>query len=200
MNAQIDINLITKEMSLIMTPGLDFDLLLGYIFTVFNYAFYCISRFCRKKYQMLTLDLLAKLSTFVALFFLNSLSGAYSMLVSFVILIVANIKERKNGKWLPIYVAFQVSLVIIMIWKFASISSVLVFATSTISLLSIWWLNPQKMPIAGMATSISSLLYQISIKNWAGLLEIIVICSNILSFSKYRNEKKNKLSLNNRNS
>lgn len=182
-----------------MNCAVSIELLLGYIFTVFNYVFYCISRFCRKKYQMLTLDLLAKLSTFVALFFLNSLSGAYSMLVSFVILIVANIKERKNSEWLPIYVVFQLALVIIMIWKFAGISSVLVFVTSAISLLSIWWLNPQKMRIAGMATSISSLLYQISIKNWAGLLEIIVICSNVLSFSKYKNEKDDKADGNRRN-
>ncbi len=162
--------------------------LLGYAFTVFNYVFYCGSRFCRKKYQMLTLDLLAKLSTFIALFCLDSLSGAYSMLVSFLILIAANIKERKNGKWFITYVIFQLSLVIIMIWKFVGISSILVFMTSTISLLSIWWLNPQKMRIAGIVTSILSLLYQISIKNWAGLLEMIVICSNIASFTKYKNE------------
>lgn len=180
-----------------MDPAFSIDLVLGYIFTVFNYVFYCISRFCRKKYQMLTLDLLAKLSTFAALFFLNSLSGAYSMLVSFVILVAANIKERKNGRWLPMYAAFQLSLVIIMIWKFAGISSILVFVTSTISLLSVWWLNPQKMRVAGMATSVSSLLYQISIQNWAGLLEIIVIGSNILSFSKYKNEEDDKLNLDN---
>lgn len=48
-----------------------------------------------------------------------------------------------------------------------------------------------------MATSVSSLLYQISIQNWAGLLEIIVICSNVLSFSKYKNEKDDKLDLDN---
>ncbi len=163
--------------------------LLGYVFTVFNYVFYCGSRFCRKKYQMLTLDLLAKLSTFVALYCLDSLSGAYSMFVSFLILIAANIKERKNGRWFIPYVIFQFLLVVIMIWKFAGVSSILVFMTSTISLLSVWWLNPQKMRIAGMATSILSLLYQISIKNWAGLLEIIVICSNAASFTKYKNEK-----------
>lgn len=166
------------------------NLLIGYIFTLFNYIFYCISRFCRKKYQMLTLDLLAKLSTFVALFFLNSLSGAYSMLVSFTILIAANIKERKERIWAPVYVFFEALLIFIMIWKFAGISSILVFLTSSISLLSIWWLKPQKMRIAGMATSITSLFYQISIKNWAGLLEIVVICSNILSFAKYKRETK----------
>lgn len=171
-----------------MNISINSSLPAGYVFTVFNYIFYCVSRFCRKKRQMLTLDLLAKLSTFAALFFLNALSGAYSMLVSFVILIVANIKERKNGRWVLPYVFFQSLLVVIMVWKFAGISSILVFATSSISLLSIWWLPPQKMRIAGMATSISSLLYQISIKNWAGLLEIIVICSNVASFAKYKKE------------
>lgn len=165
---------------------LDRNLFLGYLFTVFNYIFYCVSRFCNKKYQMLTLDLLAKFSTFVALYFLNALSGAYSMLVSFAILIVANIKIRRNERWLPGYVLFQVVLAAIMVWKFAGISSILVCITSTISLISIWWLSPQKMRIAGMATSISSLLYQLSIRNWAGLLEIVVICSNTLSFLKYK--------------
>lgn len=162
--------------------------MMGYLFTIFNYIFYCISRFCHKKHQMLTLDLLAKLSTVIALFFLNSLSGAYSMLVSFFILIVANIKIRRNGKWLPIYLLFQLLLIVIMVWKFAGISSILVFITSTISLISIWWLSPQKMRIAGMATSISSLCYQLSIRNWAGLLEIIVIGSNIISFIKYKKD------------
>ena len=75
----------------------------------------------------------------------------------------------------------------------AGISSILVFLTSSISLLSIWWLKPQKMRIVGMATSITSLFYQISIKNWAGLLEIVVICSNILSFAKYRKSRGNSL-------
>lgn len=169
-----------------MSISLDSHLLIGYIFTIFNYIFHCMSRFCGKKHQMLTLDLLAKLSTFVALFFLRSLSGAYSMLVSFTILIVANIKIRKHSRWLPIYLIFQLILFAIMIWKFAGISSILICITSTISLISIWWLSPQKMRIAGMATSISSLLYQLSIRNWAGLLEIIVIYSNILSFIKYK--------------
>lgn len=59
------------------------NLFLGYSFTLLNYIFYSISRFCDKKYKMLTLDLLAKVSTIVAL----------------VILIAANIKEREQGKW-----------------------------------------------------------------------------------------------------
>lgn len=138
---------------------------------------------------MLTLDLLAKISTFLALYFLGALSGSYSMLVSFVILIAANIKARKNSRWLWGYVTFQMALIVIMIWKFAGISSILVFITTSVSLLSVWWLKPQKMRMAGIFTSVTSLLFQISIHNWAGLLEIIVICSNVISFIKYKRIK-----------
>lgn len=162
---------------------------LGYLFTVFNYVFYCSSRFRRKKTKILGLDLLAKLSMILATFFLGSLSGSYSMMVSFSILIAANIKEKKEKQWTAGYVLFQLLLVAILAFRFEGISSVLVFLTSSVSLLSVWWLAPQKMRIASMVTSITSLLYQMSILNYAGLLELIVIGSNILSYLRYRKEK-----------
>lgn len=162
------------------------NLILGYIFTFFNYVFYSISRFSNKKHKMLTLDLLAKLSTFIALFFMGSISGAYSMLLSFFILLAANIKVRRQSKWSVLYILFELILISILILKFEGISSILVFITSSTSLLSVWWLRPQGMRIAGLFTSITSLLYQLSIRNWAGLLEIIVIGSNIISFVKYK--------------
>ena len=162
------------------------EMYLGYLFTVFNYIFYCGSRFCKKKYQMLTLDILAKISTFLALFCLGSLSGAYSMMVSFLILLVSTVKERKEKVWAPMYVLFQLLLILILIFRFEGISSILVFLTSSVSLLSVWWLRPQGMRVAGLITSVTSLLYQLSIRNWAGLLEIFVICSNVLSYVRYR--------------
>ena len=51
------------------------------------------------------------------------------MLVSFTILIVANIKERKERAWTPVYVFFQVLLIFIMIWKFAGISDIIDLTT-----------------------------------------------------------------------
>lgn len=164
------------------------NLYLGYLFTVFNYIFYCSSRFRRKKAKILGLDLLAKLSMILATFFLGSLSGSYSMMVSFTILIAANIKEKQGKRWPLGYAVFQAVLIAILVFRFEGISSVLVFLTSSVSLLSIWWLVPQKMRIAGMVTSVTSLLYQMSIQNYAGLLELIVITSNILSYLKYRKE------------
>ena len=135
---------------------------------------------------MLAFDLLAKCSVCAALFCLGSLGGSYSMMVSFFVLIAANIKERKGRKWTALYVLFEALLVAILIREFAGISSVLVFLTGSISLLSIWWLPPQRMRIASLVTSSTSLLYMLSIRNWAGLLEIFVLGSNALSYLKYR--------------
>ena len=162
----------------------------GTVFTVLNYVFYCSSRFFRLKKKMLAFDLLAKLSTCLALYFLDALSGAYSMLLSFLILIAANLKERRQARWPAVYAVFQAALIAIMVWQFAGLPSVLVFCTASVSLLSIWWLPPQKMRVASMITSVTSLLYQLSIQNYAGLLECIVIGSNVLSFVKYQKQRR----------
>lgn len=169
-------------------------MLLGYGFTALNYLLYCISRFCKKKYQMLTLDLLAKVAFVTGLVFMGSLSGAYSMLANFFWLIFANIKERKEAAWPAVYVFFQVVLVGILILQFEGISSILVFASSTITLFSVWWLPPQKMRISGVVVNVITLMYQLSIRNWAGLCELAVIASTLVSYIKYREKKGLRLS------
>ena len=125
---------------------------LGYFFTILNYACYCLSRFMKHKKMMLLLDLLAKVFTALGLYFLDSLSGAYIFIAVFFMLIVANIKERLNKKWLFGYIFFQSLYLAILFYTYAGIPSI----------------------------------YQISIKNWAGLLEILVILSNLFSFLKYK--------------
>lgn len=82
-------------------------MLLGYAFTILNYLLYCVSRFCKKKYQMLTLDLLAKVAFIAGLIFMGSLSGAYSIVANFFWLIFANIKVRRGRNWPGVYGGFS---------------------------------------------------------------------------------------------
>ncbi len=163
--------------------------ILGYSFTALNYLLYCVSRFCKKKYQMLTLDLMAKIAFVIGLVFMGSLSGAYSMMANFFWLIFANIKERKEKRWLAIYIIFEILLICILLFQFEGISSVLVFTSSSLTLFSVWWLPPQKMRITGIVVNIITLMYQLSIQNWAGLFELAVITSTLLSYVKYREKK-----------
>lgn len=139
---------------------------------------------------MLTVDLLAKIAFVTGLVFMGSLSGAYSILANFFWLIFANIKERKEKKWPLVYAFFQILLVAILLFQFEGISSVLIFISSTITLVSTWWLSPQKMRMTGILVNIITLAYQLSIKNWAGLCELAVIASTLISYIKYREKKK----------
>jgi len=167
-------------------------ILLGYFFTVINYICYCLSRFVRTKQMMLFLDLLAKIFTIFGLYCLGSLSGAYIFCFTFLLLIIANIKEKYHKRWLPIYLLFQGIYLFILISIFEGISSILVFITSSVTLLCIWWLPPQQMRFIGGWNSILYLLYQISIRNWAGLIEIAVIYSNFAAYWKYKIAQKQK--------
>ena len=165
-------------------------IVLGYIFTAINYLFYCVSRFLRDKKDMLLLDLLAKVFTVLGLYCLGSTSGAYSFSVIFFVLIATNIKVRLHKKWTAFFILFQILYLLILISTYQGISSILVFTTSSISLFCNWWLLPQKIRFFGGCNSILFLIYQISIKNWAGLLEIIVMLSNFGAYLKYRRSKK----------
>jgi len=135
---------------------------------------------------MLTLDLLAKIVTTIGLFCFGSISGAYTMMVNFLILVAANIKERKNQRWMIVFILFVAVDIAIMILRFEGISTVLVFITSIVSLISIWWLPPQQMRIAGLFCCAAYFAYQMTIKNWVGFAEIIVFASNLISYMKYK--------------
>lgn len=159
---------------------------LGYLFTFLNYVCYCLSRFMKHKRMMLLFDLIAKILTAIGLYFFNSLSGAYIFIAVFFMLIIANIKEYLNKKWLLGYLFFQGIYLAILYYTYAGASSVLVVTTVSVTLFCIWWLPPQKMRFVGGINGFTFLAYQISIKNWAGLLEIFVILSNFISYLKYK--------------
>ena len=168
-------------------------ILLGYFFTIINYICYCISRFVRTKQMMLFLDLIAKIFTILGLYCLGSLSGAYSFIITFFLLIVANIKEKYNKRWLLTFLLFQgLYTLIILFIAFEGISSVLIFINATLNLVCVWWLSPQQMRIVGGLNSFFYLAYQISIRNWAGLIEIAVIYSNFAAYWKYKIAQKQK--------
>lgn len=166
-------------------------IVLGYVFTALNYVCYCYSRFVKEKKNMLLYDILAKIFTVIGLYCLGSLTGAYNMIVSLTLLITANIKERRAEKFgrvlnIVLYSVFEIAYITIMAFTFKGVPSVLITITSSITLMNIWWLPPQKMRLVGGCNSILFLTYQLTIKNWAGLLEMLVLISNFTSYLKYR--------------
>ena len=68
---------------------------MAYILTFLNYILYCLSRFCKKKEQMLLLDILAKIVTSLSFVILSSYTGSGLTAFSIVTLVLIYIKERK---------------------------------------------------------------------------------------------------------
>lgn len=163
--------------------------IIAYIFTALNYVLYCASRFVKEKKTMLLLDTGAKILTISSLYLLGSLSGAYTFLAMFLSLILASIKEKKNIKFVSGFIFVELLYTLILILQFEGVSSILIFVSSSMTLVANWFFRPQAMRKMGLVVSIIYLGYQISIKNWAGLLEILVIIANIASFLKYKKEK-----------
>lgn len=158
--------------------------MLGYIFTIISYAVYCVGRYCKNKSGMLYTDILSKIIASAGFLYLHSYTAVGNMLGGIAVLCLASLKEKRQRKWIPIFVTLELMYVAILLNTIQGISSVIIFITSTISLYNIWWNNPQKMRILGIVNSIIYTGFQISIKNWAGFLEIFVISSNISSYLK----------------
>lgn len=162
--------------------------MLGYIFTIISYAVYCVGRYCKNKSGMLYTDILSKIIASAGFLYLRSYTAVGNMLGGIAVLCMASLKEKKHKKWTLMYVLLELMYVVILLNTMQGISSLIIFITSTISLYNIWWYTPQKMRVVGIVNSIIYIGFQISIKNWAGFLEIFVISSNISSYLKYRKE------------
>lgn len=165
-------------------------LYLAYGLTVVNYIFYCLSRYMKQKKYMLLLDIGAKVTTTISLLLLGSKTGMFNMLFAMALLIFNYCYETKEciTKKYNIIV-FGIAILVycsILTFTYEGITSILVFTTSIISLTSNQFFTPQKMRVTGVFNSIIYLMYQISLKNWVGLLEVLVIISNATSWFKYR--------------
>ncbi len=158
----------------------------SYICTFLNYVLYCVSRFVKEKRTMLLLDLGAKILTIIALFLLGSMSGVYGFVIMMLAIVLSYIKEKKGYRWTVGYVLIELLYVLVLLFQFEGLSSILIFVSSSMTVFGIWFLRPQNMRKLGIVVSVIYLAYQLSIQNWAGLLEFFVLAANIISLIKYR--------------
>lgn len=146
----------------------------------------------KDKKTILELDLMSKTCTVIGLFCLGSITGAVNMVISFFVILVLNIRESrfKGSRWVGLFVVVQLGYVLSALCTYAGISSILIFMSCTNMLIANWFLSPQKMRIVGGLNSFIYLGYQISIRNWAGLVEIAVIICNFASFVMHKEKRK----------
>ena len=165
---------------------MDYNLIMGTASTVSVCIIYCISRFQKSKKAILTLDLIAKILTILMFFFFSEKTGIFSEMVGLTVLIAANVRERREMtlKWL--YFAYMTVYFIILLFTFDGVSSVLCTAVAMLSVTSNWWFDPQKMRIADIVICCCMFVLDMSIGNYAGFTELIIMTCNIISFRKYK--------------
>ncbi len=164
----------------------------AYILTTINYILYCSSRFCKKKSAMLLLDIIAKIITSLSFVLLSSYTGSGLMAFAIVTLLLIYLKEQRGfPKWLSdsLFGVCLIVYVLIFVKTYDGFTSILIFVSSALCLLSNWYLPPQKMRLMGFPISLMYLWYQLALKNYVALLEVFVIVSNLVAFIKYNRLK-----------
>ena len=164
--------------------------ILLYVLKVFNYLFYCISRFKKEKHQILYIDIISKLFVIASLWVFNSMSGVYMVSIQLLLLFVVYYKTKKNKKWNIGFILSMIALLTIALLQYEGISTILMLLSSICIIIGNWYLKPQHMRLIGIVASCFYLAYCITIKNYVGVLEIFVIISNISAYKMYLKDKK----------
>lgn len=165
---------------------MNINLIMGTVSTVSVCIIYCVSRFQKSKKAILTLDLIAKVLTILMFFFFSEKTGIFSEIIGLTVLITANIRERKGVVLKELYYAYMIVYFIVLLFTFDGVSSVLCTAVAMISVTSNWWFGPQQMRIADIVICCCMFILDMSMGNFAGFTELIIMTCNIASFIKYR--------------
>ena len=78
---------------------------------------------------------------------------------------------------------------IILATTFKGLSSILIYVAANLSIYSYWWMNEQQLRVTGVFIGVLFFLYCMSIRNYMGFMELLVILSNIVSYAVYKRKK-----------
>lgn len=168
--------------------GMNNSYIMGTLSTLSVCLIYCVSRFQKSKKAILTLDLIAKILTIMMFFFFSAKTGIFSEMIGLSVLIIANIRVREGKKCKQLYYIYMLIYTGVLILTFDGLSSLLCTAVAMISVTSNWWFDPQKMRIADIIICALMFVLDMSIGNYAGFTELIIMTCNIVSFKKYSNK------------
>lgn len=159
---------------------------LGYGITILSMVVYAAGLQLREEWQIIISQILAKILTVLCLLCFDSATGVWTSIVGFGVLTISYLREKYKRGFIPFYFIFETIYIYILVNTFDGISSILMFVGSSLSLLSLFWLREQPLRIVGLIKSCIYVVYQLSIKNWAGITELIIVYSYISSYIKYR--------------
>ncbi len=162
------------------------------IFAIFSIIFNLIAAQRRKKIDLLKMDTLAALCSSLHYAFLGAWSGLVSKSITTIrngLAVHQTTYKHKNNK--PLAIIFVLIYIIIGIFAFNSIFSILPILAPSIYTIVIYTSNIKKIRYALVISNLIWLIYDIHLLSIAGIIaETIIVINGIVAIYRYR--KKNK--------
>ena len=155
--------------------------ILGNILTAISYIIFWTSRFCKNKKKILIVDNISRLITILSFLCLKNLNGIQN---TFFVLIRNELGHRVKNK--KKYIAFFIMLAILFFMYYLSFefpSTIFIAVCGITNLIGVILCETKWLRIWGMIGSIPYILFQLSIKNYAGTIcEFITLIIMLYTF------------------
>lgn len=163
--------------------------IVGQFLTFISYGIFWISRFFRKKKDILLLDNISRIFAIISFAFLGTYDGIkntiYVILRNFLGQ-VTNTKNKMNR--ISIFILMLIILVLIYSINFNGISTICVAICGILNLYGVLMCNEQGIRIFGMLGSAFYMAFMIYTNNIVGsICELICFFVMIVSYIKYKN-------------
>lgn len=159
----------------------------GQILTFISYLFFWISRFIKRKHQILFWDNISRVIAILAFVFL----GTYDGIKNTLFVILRNLlgqftnKKKKQYKLITLFALF-ILLILIYGLDFHGLSTICIAICGLLNLFAVIMLNEQGMRLFGMIGSVFYMGFMFFSGNITGFIcELIGFCVMTASFIKY---------------
>lgn len=165
--------------------------IIGQILTLISYLIFWISRFFKKKKEILIGDNISRVFAIVAFLFLGTFDGIKNTLYVILRNILGDIVDKKNKKYKILTFLIMLCILLIMYsFNYNGISTICVAICGIFNLYGTIMCNEQGIRFFGMIGSFFYMLFLFLTLNYVGTIcEIICFIVMLISFFKYRNNK-----------
>lgn len=166
--------------------------IIGQFLTFISYGIFWISRFLKKKKDILLLDNISRIFAIIAFVFLGTYDGIKNTLYVILRNFLGQVTNTKNKKSrIAIFTLMLIILILIYSINFNGISTICVAICGILNLYGVLMCNEQGIRIFGMLGSVFYMAFMIYTNNIVGsVCELICLFVMLASYIKYRNNNK----------
>lgn len=162
--------------------------ILGQILTLISYLIFWVSRFMKKKKNILLLDNISRFFAIIAFYFLGTFDGIKNTLYVILRNTLGNITNKKENKYKIItFIIMLIILIIMYSINFDGISTACIAICGILNLYGVIICNEQGIRIFGMIGSLFYTAFLCFTGNIVGTIcEIICFMVMLVSYIKYK--------------